>query len=160
MAGASPAASIASCTAVSTRFSIDVKMCGCCSALTSWYWSESTPIASLSALTAALNRPAPEAPAPAPAAATHEVQPGDTLSAIASANGVSLDAVLSANGLTRASIIYPGDVLQIPSADAAASAAPAAVAAVTVPGLDAEQSARAAVRRLEQQVRDAEAAAR
>ncbi|MCJ1707995.1 LysM domain-containing protein [Microbacterium sp. VKM Ac-2923] len=81
-----------------------------------------------------------EAPAPAPAAVTHEVQPGDTLSAIASANGVSLDAVLSANGLTRASIIYPGDVLQIPSAGATASAAPAAVAPATAPGLDLEQS--------------------
>ncbi|WP_183417965.1 LysM peptidoglycan-binding domain-containing protein [Microbacterium proteolyticum] len=86
---------------------------------------------------AAPSAPTP-VPAPVPAAVTHEVQPGDTISAIASANGVSLDAVLSANGLTRASIIYPGDVLQIPSG--APAAAPAAAAAVTAPGLDAEQS--------------------
>ena len=81
---------------------------------------------------------APAAPTPTPAAVTHEVQPGDTVSAIASANGVSLEAVLSANGLTRASIIYPGDVLQIPSGSPAA--APAAVAPATAPGLDVEQS--------------------
>ena len=81
--------------------------------------------------------PAPPAPAaPEAAPRTHEVRPGDTVSAIARANGVSLDAVLSANGLTRASIIYPGDVLRIP----ADSSAPAAVAPATAPGLDAEQS--------------------
>jgi len=83
--------------------------------------------------------PAPPAPAaPQAAPRTHEVRPGDTVSAIARANGVSLDAVLSANGLTRASIIYPGDVLRIP-ADSPAPA-PAAVAPATAPGLDDEQS--------------------
>ncbi len=82
--------------------------------------------------------PASEAPAPARA---HVVNAGDTVSAIASANGVSTDAVLAANGLTRASIIYPGETLQIPapgadtSAESVASAGPA-----TAPGLDAEQS--------------------
>lgn len=85
--------------------------------------------------------PEPAAPAPAPAAVTHEVRPGDTISAIASANGVSIDAVLSANGLTRASIIYPGDVLQIPSG--APAAAPASAPAATAPGLDVEQSENA-----------------
>lgn len=85
--------------------------------------------------------PEPAAPAPAPAAVTHEVRPGDTISAIASANGVSIDAVLSANGLTRASIIYPGDVLQIPSG--APAAAPASAPPATAPGLDVEQSENA-----------------
>ncbi|MFJ4158364.1 LysM peptidoglycan-binding domain-containing protein [Microbacterium testaceum] len=83
--------------------------------------------------------PAPPAPAaPEAAPRTHEVRPGDTVSAIARANGVSLDAVLSANGLTRASIIYPGDVLRVPAESAVP--APAAVGPVTAPGLDAEQS--------------------
>ncbi|WP_295781796.1 LysM peptidoglycan-binding domain-containing protein [uncultured Microbacterium sp.] len=82
-----------------------------------------------------------DAPAPAPVDATHEVRAGDTVSAIARSNGVSVDAVLAANGLTRASIIYPGDVLQIPSAAAAAPAV--ASAPVTAPGLDAEQSENA-----------------
>ncbi|MDQ1113385.1 LysM repeat protein [Microbacterium testaceum] len=86
--------------------------------------------------------PAPPAPAaPEAAPRSHEVRPGDTVSAIARANGVSLDAVLSANALTRASIIYPGDVLQIPSGSPAP--APAAVAPATAPGLDAEQSENA-----------------
>lgn len=89
---------------------------------------------------------APAASAPAPAAAapverTHEVRPGDTISAIARANGVSIDAVLSANDLTRASIIYPGNVLRIPSA--ASAAAPASLPPATAPGLDAEQSENA-----------------
>ncbi|MDF2667246.1 MAG: LysM repeat, partial [Microbacterium sp.] len=76
---------------------------------------------------------APEAVAPAPEAApvTYEVGAGDTVSAIASAHGVSTDAVLSANGLTRDSIIYPGEVLQIPSA---AAPGPASVAPVLAPG--------------------------
>lgn len=85
--------------------------------------------------------PASPAPAAAPAATTHEVRPGDTVSAIARAGGVSVDAVLAANGLTRASIIYPGDVLQVPSP--AAAPAPASVAPSTAPGLDAEQSENA-----------------
>ncbi|OZD55678.1 peptidoglycan-binding protein LysM [Rhodococcus sp. 06-1477-1B] len=91
------------------------------------------------ALTAAATAPTPPAPEAAPR--SHEVRPGDTVSAIARANGVSIDAVLSANGLTRASIIYPGDVLQVPSGSPAP--APAAVAAATAPGLDAEQSENA-----------------
>lgn len=92
------------------------------------------------ALTSA-SAPASPAPAAAPAATTHEVRPGDTVSAIARAGGVSVDAVLAANGLTRASIIYPGDVLQVPSP--AAAPAPASVAPATAPGLDAEQSENA-----------------
>jgi LysM repeat protein len=85
---------------------------------------------------------APEAVVPAPEAApaTYEVSAGDTVSAIASAHGISTDAVLSANGLTRDSIIYPGEVLQIPSA---AAPGPASVAPVLAPGLDAEQSENA-----------------
>lgn len=82
------------------------------------------------------------APTPAPAAVrTHEVQPGDTVSAIASASGVSVDAVLTANGLTRESIIYPGQTLDVPAPGAAASTANVASArSATAPGLDAEQS--------------------
>lgn len=85
---------------------------------------------------------AADAPAaPAPSGRTHEVRPGDTVSAIAAAHGVSTDAVLSSNGLTRASIIYPGETLQIPATEATAAAGVAASAApVTAPGLDAEQS--------------------
>ncbi|YAF75595.1 LysM peptidoglycan-binding domain-containing protein [Sphingomonas sp. G5] len=88
--------------------------------------------------------PAPTTPTtPEAAPRSHEVRPGDTVSAIARANGVSVDAILGANGLTRASIIYPGDVLQIPSGTPAPAPAPAAVAPATAPGLDAEQSENA-----------------
>lgn len=82
------------------------------------------------------------APTPAPTAArTHEVVPGDTVSAIAAANGTSVDAVLTANGLTRESIIYPGQTLDIPAPGAnAATASVASAAPATAPGLDAEQS--------------------
>ncbi|WP_136587750.1 LysM peptidoglycan-binding domain-containing protein [Microbacterium hydrothermale] len=99
-------------------------------------------VLALTAAAAAPTAPAP-APAPAPATTTHEVRPGDTVSAIARANGVSLDAVLSANGLTRASIIYPGDILRIPSGTDSGAPAPAALPAPTAPGLDAEQSENA-----------------
>lgn len=91
---------------------------------------------------AAPSTPPAAEPAPAPTGRTHEVRAGDTVSAIAAANGVSTDAVLAANGLTRASIIYPGETLQIPAAGAAA-AAPAAAGPATAPGLDAEQSENA-----------------
>lgn len=95
------------------------------------------------ALGVAVSQPAappPAAPAPEPVQVTYEVTAGDTVSAIASAHGVSTDAVLSANGLTRDSIIYPGEVLQIPSA---AAPGPASVGPVLAPGLDAEQSENA-----------------
>nr|WP_241981399.1 LysM peptidoglycan-binding domain-containing protein [Cryobacterium algoritolerans] len=62
-------------------------------------------------------RPAP-APIPAPATAatgTHTINAGDTIGAIAAAAGVSVQAVLDANGLGWSSIIYPGQVLAVPS---------------------------------------------
>lgn len=95
--------------------------------------------------TLVLSAPAPATappPAVAPAATTaYEVRAGDTVSAIASAHGTSVDAVLSANGLTRGSIIYPGETLQIPSGAAPASVP--APASALAPGLDAEQSENA-----------------
>jgi LysM repeat protein len=72
-------------------------------------------------------------PAPAPAAANiHTVVSGDTLGQISAANGVALNDVLAANGLSLASIIYPGNQIQIPGAGQAVAApapAPAAKAA-------------------------------
>jgi membrane-bound lytic murein transglycosylase D len=44
----------------------------------------------------------------------HVVRPGDTLSEIARAHGVSLDDLLSRNTLTRQSVIRPGEILHIP----------------------------------------------
>ena len=92
------------------------------------------------ALVAAIAPPAAPADAATP---TYEVRPGDTVSAIAAAHGVSIDAVLAANDLTRSSIIYPGEVLRIPSGSAPSAPAPAALPPATAPGLDAEQSENA-----------------
>jgi LysM repeat protein len=54
-------------------------------------------------------------PAPAPVASTWTVRAGDTVTGIANRFGVRVAAVLNANGLSRASIIYPGQRLAIPS---------------------------------------------
>ncbi|MGL3151301.1 LysM peptidoglycan-binding domain-containing protein [Microbacterium sp. A82] len=70
------------------------------------------------------------APAPAPAAVTHTVVAGDTIFAIAQKYDTSVDAVLAANGLSRASVIYPGQVITISGAAAPAPAPAPAPAAV------------------------------
>lgn len=49
---------------------------------------------------------------------SHVVVAGDTVSAIAQRYGFSTDAVLSANGMSRASIIYPGQRVTLPTATA------------------------------------------
>ena len=46
-------------------------------------------------------------------AGTYTVKSGDTLSGIASRNGVSLSTLLQANSLSRTSIIYPGQRLKL-----------------------------------------------
>ena len=56
------------------------------------------------------------------AAATHTIASGDTITAVAHTAGVSVQAVLDANGLGWSSIIYPGQVLTLPSTAARASA--------------------------------------
>lgn len=57
---------------------------------------------------------------------TYEVQPGDTVSAIAARNGLRTADVLAINGLSASSIIYPGQALRL--IGAAPSAAPSAPA--------------------------------
>ncbi|WP_394552157.1 LysM peptidoglycan-binding domain-containing protein [Agromyces sp. MMS24-JH15] len=88
----------------------------------------------------------PAAPAPAPVEIRrHVVVEGDTVSAIAAANGLDLAAVLSANGLGRASLIFPGEQLVLPPggavvpppAEAEAPTAPEASTAPSAPGPDA-----------------------
>lgn len=87
--------------------------------------------------------------APAPQASGYEVTAGDTLWAIADAQGTSLDALLQANGLPRDAIIYPGQVLTVPATPVAALVATPAAVQAPVPasaqGLDAEQIANARV---------------
>ncbi|MFF2633766.1 LysM peptidoglycan-binding domain-containing protein [Microbacterium sp. NPDC058021] len=61
------------------------------------------------------------------AAATHVVQPGDTISAIAAAYGLRVTEVLALNGLGWSSVIQPGQTIQL------AAAAPAAPAPAPAP---------------------------
>lgn len=64
------------------------------------------------------------APASVPSSAqTHTVAAGDTVYAIAQKYGTSVDAILAANGLTRASVIYPGQVLTVSGASAPSAVA-------------------------------------
>jgi len=96
--------------------------------------------------------PAPAAPAPAaaapapapalastssPAAGSYTIKAGDTLSAIASRNGVKLSDLLSANKLSMTTIIYPGSKLVIPGGSSQPApqqaAAPQPAAAPLVP---------------------------
>lgn len=63
--------------------------------------------------------PAPRPPAPAPAPADGpiiwNVDPGDTMSGIANAVGVSLAALESVNPGVNPNLIYPGQVLRLPA---------------------------------------------
>lgn len=58
--------------------------------------------------------PAVTAPAaPAPAASTHTVQPGETLSAIAARYGTSVNQLASINGLANPNLLSVGQVLRV-----------------------------------------------
>ena len=66
---------------------------------------------------------APSVPAPAPAssAGAYVVQPGDTLSAIATRSGVSVGALAAANGLGVNGVLEAGRTLSVSGAPAAAA---------------------------------------
>jgi spore coat assembly protein SafA len=76
----------------------------------------------MTAVTAARADTAPN-PLPhssADSANTHVVERGDTLSAIAERNGVSLQALIKANPqIVNPDLIYPGDALNVPEAEEA-----------------------------------------
>jgi len=73
--------------------------------------------------------PAAQASPNTPAAGTHVVQPGETLSSIAARYGVSEAAIAQANGLANPNLIYAGQQLVIPTAGSPAAPAPAQAAA-------------------------------
>ncbi|KRB37630.1 LysM peptidoglycan-binding domain-containing protein [Microbacterium sp. Root180] len=75
------------------------------------------------------SHPAPKVralPASAAAPATYTVKRGDTVSAIAARHGLRTTDVLAINGLSWKSVIYPGQVLKLTAAVAAAPATPSA----------------------------------
>ena len=63
------------------------------------------------------------------ASGVHTVAAGDTLGAIAALHGINLDTLLAQNGLSYASVIYPGQQIQLTGG---AAVSPAAVPAATV----------------------------
>ncbi|MFC4728142.1 glycoside hydrolase family protein [Coralloluteibacterium thermophilus] len=66
---------------------------------------------------------------PPPGGSTYTVRPGDTLSGIAAAHGVTLQALLAANPeIANPDLIQVGQVIRIPAPGASAGAAPAAEA--------------------------------
>ena len=70
------------------------------------------------------------APAAASANFAHVVGPGETLSSVAAADGLSLSQLAAANGLSTASQLIAGSTLQIPPQSSAASS-PAVVSTST-----------------------------
>jgi LysM repeat protein len=71
----------------------------------------------------------------APAAAHgHTVLPGETLSGIAAANGISTQALAAANGLSPTSFAIAGTTLTIPAAGSAVTAPAAPTAGSAAPG--------------------------
>ncbi|WP_205697808.1 LysM peptidoglycan-binding domain-containing protein [Conexibacter sp. SYSU D00693] len=72
--------------------------------------------------------------APASAHVAHTVAPGETLSGIAAAAGVSTAALASANGLAPDAFAIAGATLQVPDAGTAAAAAPSAPASTASSG--------------------------
>jgi LysM domain len=58
--------------------------------------------------------PPPPPAASCPCGAKYTVQPGDTLSAVASSCGQTVSALQSANGIADANVIFAGQVLSMP----------------------------------------------
>ena len=68
--------------------------------------------------------------APAAAAVTHTVQPGETLSGIAAANGLTTDSLAAWNGLSSDYLVIAGSSIAVPTLEeAGVSATPTATAA-------------------------------
>jgi LysM repeat protein len=85
--------------------------------------------------------------APAPTAATqpgtHELQPGETLSKIATRYGVSIADLEKANNITDPKKIRAGTVLTIPAGGSAPAAVPAATPVAQTPAAEPAASASA-----------------
>lgn len=75
--------------------------------------------------------PAADATAPSSSGGAHIVQPGDTLSGIALAAGVTTDELAAHHGLTSDGIVVEGSVLELPAASTATSAVHPAAEPVT-----------------------------
>lgn len=93
------------------------------------------------AATRAEPAPNPALHSPQDSANTDVVEHGDTLSAIAQRNGVSLQALIKANPqIVNPDVIYPGDALNIPDGGEAPSTAAGAQAPSAAPSAAPTQS--------------------
>jgi LysM repeat protein len=96
------------------------------------------PGQSLRLTTAPVATPQPSAPTTDSASTTrYTIVAGDTISTIATRFGVSIQSVLTANGLSWSTIIYPRQVITIPSA-AVSAAVSAPVTAPSTPTTDGD----------------------
>lgn len=76
--------------------------------------------------------------APAGASVTHTIQPGETLSGIAAANGLTTDALASWNGVSSDYLVIAGNTLSVPTPEetgvtAATTSATATTSTATAP---------------------------
>jgi LysM repeat protein len=62
--------------------------------------------------------------APASASVIHTIEPGETLSGIAAANGLTTDALASWNGVSTDHLVIAGNTLSVPTPEEAGVAAP------------------------------------
>ena len=76
--------------------------------------------------------------APAAASVAHTIQPGETLSGIAAANGLTTDSLAAWNGVASDYLVIAGEALSVPTPEetgvaATATTAPATTATATAP---------------------------
>jgi LysM repeat protein len=71
--------------------------------------------------------------APAASAGSHVVQPGETLSGIAAANGLTAGEVAAFNGISAETFVIIGQTIQIPAASGTSASAGVASAAIAQP---------------------------
>lgn len=92
---------------------------------------------------AAVPGPASAAPVPAsaPAGRDYLVQPGDTLSAIAAAHGLTVEQLASANGVDPAGVLVSGTTISVPGASASATSDAVSASATPVPADAAQPTA-------------------
>jgi murein DD-endopeptidase MepM/ murein hydrolase activator NlpD len=67
----------------------------------------------------------------ASASVTHTIQPGETLSGIAAANGLTTDTLAAWNGVSSDYLLIAGNTLSVPTAEEAGVAAPATTTSTT-----------------------------
>ncbi|WP_226924733.1 lytic transglycosylase domain-containing protein [Georgenia satyanarayanai] len=85
---------------------------------------------------------------------TYQVRAGDTVGAIAARAGTSVSAIVAANGLNSQALIKVGQVLRLPAAGKAATAAPARAAAATTHTVAAGDTVSALAKRYGTTVED------